>query len=174
MLGAAFLLALAAPSDGLPPHAGTPTTAFCHMGECRWFAEIGRQTLRETRAGRLIRIDLVDGTSVSAPGEEYEASWGPDASVVWDRQPHAEWVFCSRRLPAAIGEDENGRFYAEIFNFREVVPRNLEPSRRLYVYACHGPAADEIEDFAAHFRYRVPPVTELELARPEDIFDHLR
>lgn len=173
MLGAAILLAMAAPADGLPPHAGTPVASFCHMGECHWFAELGRQTLRETRRERLIRIELIGGNSVSAPGEDYEASWGPEANVTWDREPHSEWVFCSRRLPAVIGEGEGGRYIADILNFREPVPRHLEPTQRLYVHVCHGPQGEDFADFAAHFRYRVPPLTELDLGSPAEIFDHL-
>jgi hypothetical protein len=46
------------------------------MGECSWFAELGRATVREEKGGRLLRLALLGGTSVSDEGEEYEDPGG--------------------------------------------------------------------------------------------------
>lgn len=166
------LAAAAAPRDGLPAGAREPMTDRCHMGECGWFAEIGRDTVRETEAGRLIRMRLYGGRSAVDEGEDYEASWGPDARVEWNAEPHQVWIFCSTRLPAVMVRTGAG-LQADVLNFVDGTPPVLESARRLYVYACHGREGDEIENFAAHFGYRAPPVEELALARPEDIFDRL-
>ena len=176
MLVPALILALAAaasPRDGLPPGVQEPMTDRCHMGECGWFAEQSRETLRETAAGRLIRMRLYGGRSSVAQGEDYAESWGPNARVEWDRDPHEVWIFCSTRLPAVMIRIESG-VQADVLNFVDGTPPVQESARRVYVYACHGREGDEIANFAERFGYQVPPVEELDLARPEDIFDRLR
>ena len=177
MLGTVLILALAAiaaPRDGLPAGALEPMTDRCHMGECGWFAELDRETVRETEAGRLIRMRLYGGRSAVDQGEDYEESWGPNAGVEWNAQPHEAWIFCSTRLPAVMIGTEAG-LQADVLNFIDGTPPVLESARRLYVYSCHGPRSDDFEDFNARFGYREPPpIEELELARPEDIFDRLR
>jgi hypothetical protein len=176
LLVPALILALAAaasPRSGLPAGVQEPMTDRCHMGECGWFAELDRETVRETAAGRLIRMRLYGGRSAVAEGEDYSESWGPNARVEWDGEPHQVWIFCSTRLPAVMIGTESG-LQADVLNFVDGTPPVQESSRRVYVYACHGREGDEIENFAEHFHYQVPPVEELELARPEDIFDRLR
>jgi hypothetical protein len=171
LAAAALLLALAAPRDGLPPGAGEPKTGRCHMGECSWFAEVNRETIRETSAGRLLRLAVLGGTSSSGEGEDYEDSYGPDAAVDWDRAPHDVWVFCSPRLPAVMVRTPAGAIQADVLDFVGGTPPVLESSRNLYVHACHG---EESEDMVERHGYAAPQIEELELARPEDIFDRLR
>lgn len=171
MLAAALLIALAAPRDGLPPGAGEPMTGRCHMGECSWFAELNRETIREEKGARLLRLALVGGSSTSGEDEDYEGSWGPDARVDWDRAPHDVWILCSPRLPAVMVRTGDGSLQADVFNFVEGTPPVHETSRRIYVHACHG---EESEDMVERHGYAAPEIEEIDLARPEDIFDRLR
>lgn len=172
MLPAAFFIALAAaaPRDGLPPGAGEPRTGRCHMGECSWFSELRRETVRETGDGRLLRLELVGGISASGEGEDYAESWGPNARVEWDDEPHEVWIFCAPRLPTVMIRTDDG-IQADVLDFVNGSPPVHESARRLFVHACHG---EETEDFAERYGYLAPVVEELALARPEDVFDHLR
>lgn len=168
MLAAALLIALAAPSDGLPPAARDPFASLCHMGECVWFAELSRETMRETIDGRLLRLELLGGESAAAPGEEYDRAWGPEARVAWSEERFTVWLFCSPRLPAAIWPGPDGAATAELLNFPGASPANQASSRSLYAHVCHGGEFD-----AERLGYRVPPAGEIDIADPRDIFDRL-
>jgi hypothetical protein len=168
MLVAAALwiaLAAAAPRDGLPPGAGEPVAGRCHMGECEWFAELERETVREAGAGRLIRVRLAAGRSSVNDGEEYSRSWGPDARVVWEAEPYDNWLFCSERLPAVIGRGRDG-YVGDLLDLAGATPAPLQTARRLYAHVCEGS-----EDIADPGRYATPRSAGVELDRPEDIFD---
>jgi hypothetical protein len=173
LAAAALLLAMMAPRDGLPPGAGVPKTGRCHMGECSWFAELNRETVREAAGGRLLRLSLIGGSSSSGEGEDYEASYGPQATVDWDRAAHDVWVFCSPRLPTVMTRSQGGRIQATVLNFVDWSPPVHESDRNVYVHACHGEAG---EGFAERHGYRAPAEgeEEFELSRPEEIFERVR
>lgn len=157
---AALLLALAAvPRDGLPPGAAEPVAGRCHMGECEWFAEVERETVRRTRAERLVRLRLLAGRSSVRDGEDYSESWGPNARVEWQAVPYDSWIFCSPETPAVVSRVGTG-YVADPLSGPVSAP--LEMSARLYVHICGsepGTASGDAESAA------------IELARPGDMFD---
>ena len=166
-----LLLALAAAQD---PVAAEPLAGRCHMGECSWSRELGRETVRETPDGRLLRLRLLGGGSVMTEEGDYESAYDERRRIEWNDEPHEVFVFCSTRLPAVLFEIDGG-LQVDVLDFVEGNPGYLESSSNLYIATCHGRAALEETDFAARHGYRSPPpVRELELPRPEEIFDRLR
>ncbi|HEX8217057.1 MAG TPA: hypothetical protein VF577_06300 [Allosphingosinicella sp.] len=156
---AALLLALAAaPRDGLPPGAAEPVAGRCHMGECEWFAELERETVRRSRATRLVRLRLIAGRSSVREGEDYSESWGSSARVEWQAEPYDSWIFCSRDTPAVVSRVGNG-YVADPLS--GPVPAPLQTAARLYIHACGREPGTNSSDAEP---------AEIELARPEDMF----
>jgi hypothetical protein len=170
-MGLATGIAEAAVPPALPAGA-EPLVGRCHMGSCSWSAELGRETLRETAAGRLLRLRLLGGSSEMTEEDDYESAYDERRRIEWNAAPHHVYVFCSTRLPTVMVATEAG-LQVEVLDLVEGPAGYQEADHNLYIATCHGRAALELPDLAARFGYRPRAVESLDLARPQDIFDHL-
>ena len=155
LIGGASFAALA------PAPAPAPQLNSCHGGDCSWSITRSQTVVRQDMRGTLYRLTLLGG---SAPEGSHRISW--------NREPHELFIFCSRQLPATILPDE-GHLQVDILDFVDGPSPPLESSASLYVRTCH-PGEDWTADgFAARHGYRAQDEQrEINLARPEDIFNY--
>jgi len=173
MTFAAGAAAPAAPS----PAPAEPLLGNCHMDSCSYSREIRRETLRETPAGRLLRVTLLGGEQSEA-GDDGP---GEDAPIVWNRAPHDIFVFCSTRLPAVMMRVAGHRtLQTDLLDLGgpEAVTTILVSSANLYMDICHGLRDRELSEETAGLGYRpIPPAlleSGIDIERPEEIFDFVR
>ena len=156
-------LAGAASAAGLAPPAASPALNSCHGGECSWSITRSRTIVRQDARGVLYRLSLLGGSAREGSNR-----------IRWNRGPHEAFIFCSRRLPAVILAVD-GSWQVDVLDFVNGPPPVLESSFSLYVRTCH-PGADWAADgFARRFGYSaLNEDAEINLSRPEDIFNYAR
>jgi hypothetical protein len=173
----------AAPAPAAPAPAATaapvrePLLGNCHMDTCSYSREVGRETVREAPSGRLLRVSLLGGTQ----GDAGDDGPSDDAPIIWDRQPHDIFVFCSTALPAVMLPIAGQRLLqTDLLDFLgpDGIPDVLTTSANLYFDICHGIRGREWADVAPGLGYHplAPALVEsgIDIARPEDIFAHAR
>jgi hypothetical protein len=145
------------------PPAPAPQLNSCHGGECSWSITRGRTVVRQDARGILYRLTLLGGSAREGSHR-----------IVWNRQPHEAYVFCSRRLPAVLLAVD-GAWQVDVLDFVNGPPPVLESSAASYVRTCH-PGADWAADgFAARIGYTAhDDQPDINLSRPADIFNYAR
>ncbi len=157
----------AAMLDPGPAHVGR-----CHMDGCSWSMIERHELVRREAAGSLHRLSVLGGSS-SHPGGNYPED-ARHARIAWNRAPHEVFIFCSRRLSAVMIRTE-GALQTDVLDFVNGPYGYQESGANLYVSVCH-PGDDWASNgFAERFGYegREEPL-EINLAGPEEIFDHAR
>lgn len=141
----------------------------CHGGVCSWSIEQSRATVEKESSGTLLKITLIGGES-SHPDGEYDLR----QRIIWNREPHEVFVFCSKAFPALIVEQEDG-FVVESFDFSGSVPAYKQANASLYAQTCHGNRADwSAEGFALNFGYSATETDNFKVSQPQEIFKRLR
>lgn len=178
-------LAVAAPQPSpaatpaaVTPAVGEPMLGNCHMDICSFSREVRRETVRETPAGRLLRVTLLGGSQSGAsdagPADE-------DVPIIWQRQPHDIFVFCSTALPAVMMRVDGRRtLQSDILDLvgPTGIPQDLVTSANIYMRICHGVDGFDALEGGTHLGYHPLPTALVErgidIERPEDIFNYAR
>lgn len=149
------------PSDGRVTAASTkvPLLGRCYMDECNWSIEKSRSSIRKSANGELFKLTLLGGAS-SHPDGDYDAT----RPIVWNKNSHVVYVFCSKKLPAAIMGTQ-----VDVFNFPDIVPGALESGGRIYKNVCHASHLPD-DEFAKKFGYGHPMRDSVVIEKPVDIF----
>lgn len=174
---AALMTLAAGPLAASSPADAEPLLGNCRMDSCSFSREISRETLRETRAGRLLRVTLLGGEQ----GEASDAGPDDEAPIVWNRAPHDIFVFCSTRLPAVMMRVA-GQHSLQVdlldLGGPEAITNILVSSANLYMDICHGLRGRELSEETAGLGYRpiAPALLEsgIGIERPEEIFNFVR
>ena len=174
---AAAQLAPAAIPPASNPATGEPLLGNCHMDSCSYSRLVRRETVRESPAGRLLRITLLGGTQ----GEAGDDGPDEDAPIIWDRDPHDVFIFCSTRLPAVMMRVAGQRtLQTDLLDLggRNAISDVLIGSANLYMDVCHGLRDRDLSEESAGLGYRPIPQALLDggiaIERPEEIFDFAR
>jgi hypothetical protein len=132
----------------------------CHTGECSWSKELKRETVGAGPSGRLIRLNLLGGSS-----DDH------GSAIEWDREAHDVYVFCSLRLPTVLIPSDRG-WQVDVLDFGRGVPGRLESSEGLYGDTCH-PGDEQFPSNTNALGYDAIPEerTEVTISKPQDIFD---
>jgi hypothetical protein len=156
---------------------GEPMLGNCHMDTCSYSRLVRRETLRESPAGRLLKVTLLGGTQ----GDASDAGPDGDAPIVWDREPHDIFVFCSTRLPAVMMRVAGRRtLQTDLLDLggREAISDLLVSSANLYMEVCHGLRDRDLAVETAGLGYRPIPRALLDrgidIASPEEILNFAR
>jgi hypothetical protein len=145
------------------PLAPGPQLNSCHGGECSWSITRDQAVVRQNARGILYRLTLLGGSAREGSHR-----------IRWNRALHEAYIFCSRRLPAVILAVDGG-WQVDVLDFVNGPPPVLESSASLYVRTCHPGADRDADGFAARFGYTAHEDTpDINLARPEDIFNYAR
>jgi hypothetical protein len=154
-----------------------PLLGNCHMDSCSYSREIGRETLRETPAGRLLRVTLLGGEQ----GEAGDDGPSEEAPIVWDREPHDIFVFCSTRLPAVMLRVPHQRaLQTDLLDLAgpSAISDLLISSANLYMQICHGLRDRDLSEEIAGLGYHpiAPALLDsgIDIERPEEIFGFVR
>ena len=164
-----------------PPAAngpmGEPLLGNCHMDICSYSRLVRRETLRESPAGRLLKVTLLGGTQ----GEAGDSGPDDEAPIVWNRAPHDIFVFCSTRLPAVMMRVARRRaLQTDLLDFvsPDAITDVLISSANLYMDICHGQRGRELSEETAGLGYRPIPQglrdSGIDIERPEEIFNFAR
>jgi hypothetical protein len=156
---------------------GEPLLGNCHMDTCSYSRLVRRETLRESPAGRLLKVTLLGGTQ----GDASDAGPDDDAPILWDREPHDIFVFCSTRLPAVMMRVAGRRtLQTDLLDLggREAISDLLVSSANLYMEVCHGLRDRDLAVETAGLGYRPIPRALLDsgidIESPEEIFNFAR
>lgn len=156
---------------------GEPLLGNCHMDTCSYSRLVRRETLRESPAGRLLKVTLLGGTQ----GDASDAGPDDDAPIVWNRAPHDIFVFCSTRLPAVMMRVAGRRnLQTDLLDFvsPDAITDVLTSSANLYMDICHGQRDRTLSEETAGLGYRPIPRALLDsgidIERPEEIFNLAR
>lgn len=168
MKPAAFLILgmagfIASPSAG----AAELMKGRCHMDYCSWFSIESRDLVGSNARGALFKVELKGWTSHHPRGDYGRRSprTGGETST--------GYVFCSKKNPAAIWDEDAGHWSAATLNLAS--PSGAEENAVIQYFAvCHGiqsgqDAQSSFESLAARFGYGKIATDLKELKRPEDI-----
>jgi len=162
-IAAVFVVLIGSTAMAATPSAGRPELNSCHGGDCSWSITQSQTIVRRDATGILYRLTLLGGSAREG-----------SHNIRWNRQPHELFIFCSPRLPATILADE-GHLQVDILDFVAGPPPVLESSANLYVRTCHPGEDWEADGFAARHGYQAQDEDrEINLSRPEDIFNYAR
>lgn len=176
-IAALMIFGAAPPLSAARPATAEPLLGNCHMGSCSYSREIRRAIMRETPAGRLFRVTLLGGEQ----GEAGDDGPSEDAPIVWNREPHDIFVFCSTRLPAVMMRLPGRRtLQTDLLDLGgpEAITTILVSSANIYMEICHGLRDRDLADETAGLGYRpIPPALlnrGIDIERPEEIFSFVR
>jgi hypothetical protein len=155
-----------------PTVPAMPELNSCNRGECSWSVTRSQDLVRRTAAGSLYRLSLLGGAS-EHPDENYPED-RRGVRIAWNAAPHEVFVFCARRLPAVILPTE-GRLQVDVLDFVTGPVPALESSAAIYTRVCHPGDDWASEGFAERFGYSArEDEADIDIARPEDIFQRVR
>lgn len=150
----------------------------CHMMECGWYQLVSKEAVRSGEGFVLHRVTARRGSSVhrlrGRRPSDYPARYRPGLAIEWDTEATEGWVLCSRDNPTSMFRNDDGGWIAHRLNLFDL-PGHAESSAYIYLNVCHGlaPAALTERRLRA-LGYQASRTTQqYELARPEDIFEHL-
>ena len=145
--------ASAAPKTGFFPVSKKPRVGRCHMDDCSWFITKAREVIRANDEGSLIRLTLLGGLSANTDNVSPK-------DVKWDDRTYSVYVFCSKKLPAVLTEND-GVYQVDVLDFVNGPPGALEASESIYESTCklHNVAGWDPSD---------PP--DIKITQPMDIF----
>lgn len=103
----------------------------CYMDSCSWSKELSRDFVGASANGVLYKLVLVGGTS-NHPNGQYQMK----RRIIWNKEPHIVFVFCSKKFPATLIEGEP-KMQVDFLSIGEGVPGALESSLSLYMFVCH-------------------------------------
>jgi Short C-terminal domain len=156
---------------------GEPLLGNCQMDSCSYSRLVRRETVRESPVGRLLRVTLLGGTQ----GEAGDDGPDGDAPIMWDREPHDVFIFCSTRLPAVMMRVAGQRtLQTDLIDLggRDAISDVLISSANLYMDVCHGLRDRDLSEESAGLGYRPIPRALLDgriaIERPEEIFGFAR
>ena len=182
MLAAASALAGCAPAvtgasagrDTTNPITAGPVAGRCYPGGCSWFDIRSFEVVRETERAALIKINTREGGSEHAMSADAPRS-SRGVRIEWGPYEEA-YVFCSREMPAIMGQLENGSYEAqELDLINGGVPEEFMATQ--YGHVCHPDGEMSGDGAAERLGYRSVRDREdrtFTLASPEAIFDRLR
>lgn len=145
----------------------------CHMGDCSWSQEIVRDLIGSNNIGALFRVELRGGDS-EHPNNNYNSR----ARIVWNKQTHNTYVFCSKIMPSVMMQ-EGPKVFANFLKISVggVIPGAEESAYGMYLNVCHSIDVDKVgidpSRLAKTFGYKIDEErfnkTEEKLVQPQDI-----
>lgn len=156
-----------------------PQLNYCHMDVCSWFVVRGKKKIAHSIEGDLFEVRGIDGESIhyansddSADYDEYPDRFSEEIPISWSAKESVDYVFCSKVLPAIIG-DIDGKLTASPLDFGgEGIAGYQSSAAGYYTYVCNGlePSSYSADGFAAKFGFKpLPPNLEINIERPIDI-----
>ena len=181
MLAAASALAGCAPAvmgasaarDTSNPITAGPVAGRCYPGGCSWFDIRNFEMVRETERAALIKIYTREGGSDHAMSADAPQS-SRGVRIQWGPYDEA-YVFCSRELPAVLGQTRNGNYEVQLLGLiNGGVPEEFMATQ--YGHVCHPDGGMQGDGAAERLGYRPLENGEIRifaLRSPEAIFDRL-
>jgi uncharacterized protein len=156
-----------------------PQLNYCHMDECGWFVIRDVKHLAKNRAGELLELKVIDGSSehyLSDSGQSgYPDAFDESIPIDWAAEPSITHVFCSKILPAVLYQKEGGGVEVAPLDFggQGIFGYNSSAAG-LYVYTCQhlDPSAYAADGFGAKYGIRpLPEDLKIEISRVSEILD---
>lgn len=174
----AMALSACATTSGQSTSAGEPIVGpiregRCHMGGCSWFQVQSFEMVRETEKAALLRVVSREGQSTHPDGNYPRRP--RESAVEWAPQSDTSYFFCSTRYPAILFESADGGFDGYRLDPTQVSGATTYIHNQ-YRAICHPDGALDADtaEAAARLGYsRYDGEAEIQVARPEDLFDRI-
>lgn len=176
ILAATAAVSGCATMEGQSASAGEPIVGpiregRCHMGGCSWFQVQSFEMVRETEKGALLRVVSREGQSMHPEGNYPRRP--READVQWAPQSDTSYFFCSTRYPAILFASADGGFDGYRLDPTQISGATTFIHNQ-YFAICHPDGALVTAGAAARLGYtRYDGETEIQVARPEELFDRV-